>query len=158
MTEPAATPTTLRLGGCRCGRVRFEVTAAPLLTMACHCTGCQRMSASAFSLSALFPAAAFRVTTGAPVIGGMHDPAIRHHHCDFCKSWLYTIPAGLEAFVNVRTTMLDDAADLAPFMETMTDEKLPWATTPAVVSYARFPGAEEWAAVMGRYGAATGSR
>ena len=26
-----------REGGCRCGQVRFKVTAPPLLTMACHC-------------------------------------------------------------------------------------------------------------------------
>ena len=38
-------------GGCRCGRVRLRVEAPPLITMACHCTGCQRMSASAFSLT-----------------------------------------------------------------------------------------------------------
>jgi hypothetical protein len=30
-------------GGCLCGQVRVKVSAPPLLTMACHCTGCQRM-------------------------------------------------------------------------------------------------------------------
>lgn len=33
-------------GGCRCGRVRIRITAPPMLTTACHCTDCQRMSAS----------------------------------------------------------------------------------------------------------------
>ena len=49
-------------GGCRCGEVRFRIAAPPVITMACHCTGCQRMSASAFSLSAVIPSAAFLVT------------------------------------------------------------------------------------------------
>ena len=31
-------------GGCRCGQVRLKISAPPLLTMACHCTGCQKMS------------------------------------------------------------------------------------------------------------------
>jgi hypothetical protein len=31
-------------GGRRCGQVRFTVFGRPLLTMACHCTGCQRMT------------------------------------------------------------------------------------------------------------------
>jgi hypothetical protein len=35
-------------GGCRCNQVRFDISRPPLLTMACHCTGCQRMSASAY--------------------------------------------------------------------------------------------------------------
>src|ERR1700748_3221529 len=59
-------------GGCRCERVRIRVAAMPILTMACHCRGCQRMSASAYSLSAMFPSSGFEVTVGEPVIGGMH--------------------------------------------------------------------------------------
>jgi hypothetical protein len=35
-------------GGCRCGQVRIKVTVPPFLTMACQCTGCQRMTGSAF--------------------------------------------------------------------------------------------------------------
>ena len=50
-------------------------TAPPLLTMACHCTGCQRMTGSAFSLSAAFPSDGFTVTQGDPVIGGLHGPS-----------------------------------------------------------------------------------
>ena len=42
-------------GGCRCDRLRLLITEAPLVTMACHCAGCQRMSASAFSLSIQLP-------------------------------------------------------------------------------------------------------
>jgi hypothetical protein len=57
-------------GGCRCGQVRFKVTLPPFLTMACHCTGCQRMTGSAFSLSAAFPTQGFSVIRGEPVIGG----------------------------------------------------------------------------------------
>jgi hypothetical protein len=44
-----------REGGCRCGQVRFAVSLPPFLTMVCHCTGCQRMTGSAFSLSAAIP-------------------------------------------------------------------------------------------------------
>ena len=35
--------------------------------------------------------------------------------------------------------MLDDPAWFVPFIETWTREKLPWATTPAVHSYAGLP-------------------
>ena len=59
-------------GGCRCGQVRFRVGGAPLITMACHCTGCQRMTASAYSLSALYPRESLEVVQGEPVIGGLH--------------------------------------------------------------------------------------
>jgi hypothetical protein len=58
-------------GGCRCGQVRIKMTLPPFLTMACHCTGCQRMTGSAFSLSAAFPTKGFSVMRGEPVIGGL---------------------------------------------------------------------------------------
>ncbi|MCB2113102.1 MAG: GFA family protein [Parvularculaceae bacterium] len=101
------------------------------------------MSASAFSLSAAFPADQFEVTQGEPVIGGLHGEH-RHYHCAHCKSWLFTRPNGFESFVNVRATMLDNCADYAPFMETCTSEKLAWATTPAKHSFAQFPPMEKF--------------
>ena len=52
------------IGSCRCEQVQFEVTAPPLMTMACHCRGCQKMTGSAFSLSAAIPTEGFRVTRG----------------------------------------------------------------------------------------------
>ena len=126
------------LGSCRCGAVRLRITAQPLLTMACHCRGCQKMSASAFSLSAAFPAASFAVTEGEPVIGGLHG-ATRHLFCPHCLSWMFSRPQGLDDLVNVRSTMLDDAALFAPFVEFWTSEKLPWATTSAAHSFAKLP-------------------
>ena len=125
-------------GGCRCGQVRFRVSAPPLVTMACHCTGCQRMTASAFSLSTLYPSGAFEVTKGEPVIGGLHG-ATRHFFCPHCMSWLFTRPEGMDEFVNVRATMFDDARRYMPFIETYTSEKLPWAMTPAVHSFETLP-------------------
>jgi hypothetical protein len=137
-------------GGCRCDRVRFRVSAAPLLTMACHCTGCQRMTAGAFSLSVAVPTPGFALTRGEPVIGGLHGAA-QHYFCPYCMSWLFTRPPGMDHFVNVRATMLDDPRWFAPFVETWTSEGLPWATTPAVHSYAKLPAMEEYAALTAEY-------
>jgi hypothetical protein len=137
-------------GGCRCGQVRIAVSAAPLLTMACHCTGCQRMTASAFSLSLAIPAAGFAVTRGEPVIGGLHG-ASRHYFCPYCMSWMFTRPEGMDWFVNLRATMLDDARWFTPFMETWTDEQLPWASTGAVRSFARVPAMDEYEGLIAAY-------
>ena len=137
-------------GGCRCGQVRFRISEAPVMTAACHCPGCQRMTASAFSLSALVPAAALEIVEGEPVIGGLHG-ATRHYFCPHCLSWIYTRPEGVDAFVNVRTPMLDDPSGLEPFMETMTAEKMPWATTPASESFPGFPAPEDFGRLMQAY-------
>jgi len=140
----------IRQGGCRCGKVRFEVSGEPLLTLACHCTGCQHMTASAFSLSEGYSADAFRVTAGEPVIGGIHG-ATRHYHCDYCKSWLYTEPEGVADFVNVRSTMFDEPRRESPFVETFRGEALPWARTAATHSYDKLPAMEEWPQLIQRF-------
>jgi hypothetical protein len=108
------------------------------------------MSASAYSLSAAIPSQGFAVTQGTPVIGGLHGPT-RHFFCPNCMSWMFTRPEGLDMFVNLRPTMLDDVAWFSPFIETMTSEKLPWATTPAVHSFARFPPFERYEGLVKEY-------
>jgi hypothetical protein len=133
----------LRQGGCRCGRVRFEAKGAPMLTMACHCMGCQKMTASAFSLSEGYRSAAFRLTKGEVAIGGIHG-STRHYFCDHCKSWLYTEPEGVADFVNVRSTLFDEPRGERPFVETYLGEGLPWARTNAARSYDKLPAMEEW--------------
>jgi hypothetical protein len=142
-------------GGCRCGQVRLHITATPLLTMACHCTGCQRMSASAFSLSAAIPAEGFEITQGEPVIGGLHGKS-RHYFCPNCMSWMFTRPEGMDDFVNVRATMLDDLQWANPFVETWTREKRPWATTSAAHSFAALPAMEDFAGLIAAFGNANG--
>jgi hypothetical protein len=105
------------------------------------------MSSSAFSLSAAIPSDGFSVTEGAPVIGGLHGPS-RHYFCPHCMSWMFTRPEGLDWFVNLRPTMLDDAAWFAPFIETWTSERLAWATTPAVHSFQTIPSFDDFEGLM----------
>jgi hypothetical protein len=146
--------TFTRAGGCRCGRIRFRVTLPAMLSMACHCGGCQRMTASAFSLSIAVQRDRFEITRGQEVVvkgGEQLDDEAGHRHCSFCKSWLFTeVPERL-GFVNVRTTMLDDTSGLEPFIETQTAEKLPWATTPAKHSFERFPPMDEYLSLIQAY-------
>jgi hypothetical protein len=138
----------VRTGSCRCGQVGFRITQAPVMAMACHCRGCQKMTSSAFSLTALVPVDGFEVTAGEPVIGGLHGPS-RQYFCPNCMSWLYT--QGDDGPVGVRTPMLDDPSGLEPFIEFVTADKLPWAGTPAAVSFDRVPEPSEWAALIQRY-------
>jgi hypothetical protein len=108
------------------------------------------MSASAFSLGAAIPSEGFAVIQGEPVIGGLHG-ANRHYFCAHCMSWIFTRAHSIDAFVNLRPTLLDDALWFTPFIETCTNEKLPWASTGAVHSFGTFPPAAEWAGLMTEY-------
>lgn len=138
-------------GGCRCGRVRFRLTESPLLESACHCRGCQQMTGSAFSTTITMANGGFAVISGDTVVGGIHGDDAHHHHCDWCKSWVYTTPAADLGFVNVRAALLDDPYWYAPWMEAQTAEKLPWVETGAVQSFARFPAMDAYQELIGRY-------
>ena len=142
-------------GGCRCGKVRLRVTQPPLVTAVCHCRGCQRMTASAFSTTVTLPADALEVTQGETVVGGMHGGLANgeHHHCAWCKSWLFTRVLPEYGAVNLRATMLDDATWFAPYMETYTETRLPWAETGAVESFATFPDAADYPRIMTAFAA-----
>jgi hypothetical protein len=135
----------------------MRVTRPPLLTAACHCTGCQKMTASAYSLSLAVPADGFEVIRGEPAIGGLRGPQSHHHHCPACLSWLFTRNEGMEWFVNLRASVLDDHRWYQPHVELWTDEKLPWAATGARHSYPTVPEMAEFETLMAGY-AAEGAR
>ena len=122
-------------GGCRCGAVRFRVTTAPMLSAACHCAGCQKMTASAFTISLGLNVAGFEVTKGEPVLGGLRSEP-KHYHCPDCKSWMFTKPSSMPGFVNLRATMLDDHAWVRPFVDFHRREGFAWAETGAKYSFA----------------------
>jgi hypothetical protein len=105
------------------------------------------MTSSAFSLTLTIPQQDFEVTAGDPVIGGLHG-ASRHFFCPYCMSWVFTRPAGMDEFVNVRATMLDDRGWFVPYIEFWAREKLPWASTPAVKSYETEPEDDEYAGLV----------
>jgi len=137
-------------GGCRCDAVRFRVIMAPMLSAACHCAGCQKMTASAYTVSLGLNAAGFEVTKGEPVLGGLRAEP-KHYHCPDCKSWMFTKPSSMPGFVNLRVTMLDDHAWVRPFVDFHRREGFAWAETGAKYSYQQIASDAEFATVLREY-------
>lgn len=138
-------------GACMCGDCRVRVSIAPVMTMACHCKGCQKLSASAFSLTAMVPADGFELIKGKTQIGALHGDN-PYHYCAKCLNWLYTSLASAP-FVNVRPTMFDVPAWSTPFIESYVGEKLSWATTSARHGFAKFPEPHQYGPLMAEYAA-----
>jgi hypothetical protein len=55
-------------GGCLCGAVRFELTAAPLVAGYCHCGRCQRRTGTGSSVSVFVDPAAVRWLGGEALV------------------------------------------------------------------------------------------
>lgn len=94
---------TTRHGGCRCGKVRFEVTGEPERVGLCHCTDCRKETGSAFLAYADWPVEAFSVSgdyatyegrSFCPVCGTrlFH---LSERHAEICIGALDDAPAGL---------------------------------------------------------------
>ena len=66
-------------------------------------------------------------------------------------SWIFTRAHGIDQFVNLRPTMLDDASWFVPFIETRTKDELQWASTGATYSFEAFPPPADWAGLMAEY-------
>lgn len=108
-------------GGCQCGALRYEITGRPLTLYACHCTECQRQSASAYGLSLWVHEADFRLT-GKPAQWTLYTESGHLLHCFFCPncgSRLYhkdsEEPADpAKAVLSVKAGSLDHARLLSP--------------------------------------------
>ena len=102
-------------GGCQCGKIRYEITEAPQLVYTCHCTDCQHITGSAFSLGVALPETAFRCTAGEPrALQRMPESGRLNTRfvCPDCASWVYSLPRG--GVIRVRAGTLDDTSWLCP--------------------------------------------
>jgi len=114
-------------GGCQCGKIRYEITEVPQLVYTCHCTDCQRITSSAFSLGVALPATAFRLTAGQPRdLQRMPDSGRLNTRfvCPDCASWVNTLPRG--GVIRVRAGTLDDTSWVRPTRHIWTRSKQPW--------------------------------
>ena len=115
-------------GGCQCGAVRYRIDAEPLTVIACHCTECQKQSASAFGMTMTVRRESFRITQGEPArwqratdSGGVLGAAF----CPDCGARLFHDPAG-KPTINVKAGTLDDTSSLRPVGHIWTDMAQPW--------------------------------
>lgn len=138
-------------GGCICDRVRFQITHAPLISFACHCRGCQKLTSSAFSLAVMVPLDHFAVTNGETVIGALRKPDGAYRFCDWCKCWITSEPTAANGIINVRSTLIDESNAFEPFIEMWVKEKVLWASTPAKYSFDEKPALSEFPALIAEY-------
>jgi hypothetical protein len=110
------------------------------------------MTGGAYSLSSFYPAERFKVKHGRPVRGGMKTGP-DHEFCPECMSWMFTTAKEIEGFVNVRSTMFDDAALHRPFVEMFRAEALPGAASGAAHAYDGSPKEREFPELIAGYAA-----
>ena len=116
-------------GACRCGALTYSVATAPHFALACHCTDCQQLSASAFSLGLVVEDAAFFLIGSAHVWAktGESGGESRRYTCGLCATWLFTRSDASPGLTIVRPTTLNDHRWITPVAQIYTRSALPWA-------------------------------
>jgi hypothetical protein len=119
-------------GACSCGKVRYELLAAPMRVHCCHCTDCQRHTGSAFVLNAIIESSAVRLIRGAleavpiPRNYGPHDI----YRCRKCKVAVWSDYGHRPQIRFVRVGTLDDPSLIRPDIHIFTRSKVPWIRLP----------------------------
>jgi hypothetical protein len=116
-------------GSCHCGAIRFEADADPQKAGVCHCTDCQSLTGSAFTLFLQVPSAAFRLTAGEPKIylkTGESGNRRAQVFCSNCGSRVWSSAQSNPPFYNLRVGTLRERAELPPKMQVWCRSALPW--------------------------------
>ena len=125
-------------GGCRCGAIRYRVTAMPAFTFACHCTDCRQLTASAFSIGLAVPEASFAVGGGEPRMWTKTADSGKPSHqywCAVCHGWTHTIAEASPGVVVVRASTLDNSDWVRPVGQIFLRSAYPWARLSVPLNY-----------------------
>ena len=118
-------------GGCLCGAVRYEITAAPIGASYCHCTRCQRRTGTAASANVRIPVEGFRVLSGAAALRAYEPPdGAPKVFCTRCGSAVYSGNPDADAHVGVRIGGLDGDPGVRPEYHQFVDYAASWEPLP----------------------------
>jgi hypothetical protein len=133
--------TTFR-GGCRCGAIRYEITAEPMFGGQCQCRDCQHETGGGHTSFMAFPAGAVKLTGTprfyeAPVDSGN---IVRRGFCPTCGSPVVSATSGLPGVTTISAGSLDDPSVFRPQFVCYTSRGHAWdRIDPAVPSFPKMP-------------------
>ncbi len=129
-------------GACQCGQVTYQLLAAPLMIAACHCRQCQKLSTSAFSITAVVKASDIIFS------GEMHQWSRLADNgnvntakfCSGCGNRIYHFNPDDPAKIKLKPSSLADTSIIQPSMHIWTSEKQTWFTLPSdMATYKKQP-------------------
>jgi len=132
-------------GSCQCGACAFTVASAPFVAYTCHCTECQRLSASAFTTCMQVASEGVEITSG--TLGRRARTAdsgntLETWFCTTCGSALFSRNSARPRIATVYVGTLRNARAVTVDAHIWTDRKLPWVMLPE--GHRQFPGPGDW--------------
>ncbi|MFC3153233.1 GFA family protein [Litoribrevibacter euphylliae] len=119
-------------GSCQCGGVKYQLLSKPLMIVACHCKECQKLSTSAFSITAMVEADSiqfegemveWRRTADSGNINGAK-------FCPTCGNRIYHFNPDEPDKIKLKPSNLSDTSIIKPTAHVWVSEKQEWFTLP----------------------------
>ena len=116
-------------GGCTCGNITYTILDDPIFTHACHCTLCQRYTASAFVVHSPIETTNFILKSGSLTNTPGPSGSGKGHtikRCSNCGDQIYSYFRSNEMIAVLKTTTLDDPNRFPPQAHIYVKSKLKW--------------------------------
>lgn len=119
-------------GACQCGGVKYELLSAPQMVVACHCKECQKLSTSAFSITAMVTADQVHfegemADWSRPAESGNISAA---KFCPTCGNRIYHYNPAEPDKIKLKPSNLSDTSIIQPSAHVWVSEKQDWYTIP----------------------------
>ncbi|MDA7747372.1 GFA family protein, partial [Psychromonas sp.] len=116
------------IGSCQCGNVSYTLFEKPKMVIACHCTECQKLSTSPFSVTAIVPSSAIEFKGEMKEWGRNSDSGNINvgKFCPNCGNRIYQVnPNDLNSIkLKLKPVNLSDDSLFEPTVHVWTSEKL----------------------------------
>ncbi len=119
-------PDDVRIGGCRCGAIRYEVAGPPVASVACHCRDCQYVSSGGANYSMVFQRAGFKLLQGKPRVFKAKPTSGGSFFCESCGVHVFSGPDNSPELVAVKVGSLDDRTDFKVQADIWMKSAPPW--------------------------------
>lgn len=119
-------------GACQCGGVTYELLAAPSLVAACHCKECQKLSTSAFSITAMVDADTVVFHGDMQEWQRMADSGnvSAAKFCPTCGNRIYHYNPADPQKLKLKVSNLEDTRLIQPTVHIWVSEKQDWFQIP----------------------------
>jgi len=121
-------------GSCQCGQLTYKLHEKPMVVWACHCTECQKLSTSPFSVTAIIASNAIEFTGKLNEWSRTADSGNRNSakFCPTCGNRVYHYnPEDLSTIkLKLKPSGLLDATHFEPSAHVWVSEKLSWYQIP----------------------------
>jgi hypothetical protein len=133
---------TVLTGGCECGAIRYECSAAPIMAGHCHCRSCRKASGAGHASHVMVPKAAMTIAGDARFYERTADSGntVRRGFRPNCGAPDYAESSGWPDMLTLWAGSLDDPALFRPAMIVYADDAPSWdRIDPALPSYPSTP-------------------